>query len=68
MNCPYCQANLPADRGTGSTVAQILDDIGQLLALAYSQRCCFICGKLGPCNHRQPEVELAIMAPHLERR
>lgn len=68
MNCPYCQEDLPANHGTGAAIAQILDDIGRLLALAYSQRACFICGKLGACKHRQPEVELAIMAPQLRAR
>ena len=62
MNCPHCQADLAdTDHGTAAAIKQILDDIGQLLMLAYSRRRCFVCGKLGPCSHREPEIELAII-------
>ena len=33
----------------------------QLLALAYTRPCC-ICEVTGWCRHREPEVELALMA------
>ena len=32
-----------------------------VLDLAYKRQC-FICGELGPCRHREPEVEMAIAA------
>lgn len=35
-------------------------ELGGLLTMAFKRRC-FICRKKGPCEHREPNVELAIL-------
>ncbi len=45
-------ASLPAPK-SGSSIADLLE-------MAYS-RPCFLCERTGPCRHREPAVELAIL-------
>lgn len=35
-----------------------------VLAAAYQERRCFMCGELGWCRHREPEIEMAIAASY----
>lgn len=41
--------------------------ISNLVHRAYEVRPCFICGKLGPCPHREFEVEAALIAAEYSR-